>query len=134
MKILILLFTLFLGFAAASSAGEVFTATPGPDGVQRVKIIGGSYFFKPSRIILKRGVPVEIKVKKERGIIPHNFVLKSVGEDGKDIRVSLKSKTQRVIKFTPKKTGTIKFFCDKKFLFFINHRKKGMEGTLEVRD
>jgi len=129
-----LLFVLFLGFAAPSFAAPSFIATKGPDGVQHVEIIGGSYFFKPARIIVKRGVPVELKIKKERGITPHNFVLESAGEGGKDIRVSLKSAKQRVIKFTPETTGAIKFYCDKKLLFFKSHRKKGMEGTFEVRD
>jgi uncharacterized cupredoxin-like copper-binding protein len=34
--------------------------------------------------------------------------------------------------FTPTKTGSYQFYCNKKSMF-ANHRKKGMEGTLEVR-
>jgi len=125
---------LFFGITAISMAAENFTATQGPDGVQHVEIIAGSYFFKPDRIIVKRGVPLELKIKKERGITPHNFVLKSAGKDGRDIRVSLSSKKERIIRFTPRTTGIIKFFCDKQLLFFKSHRKKGMEGSFEVRD
>ncbi len=134
MKTLTLSLTLFLCFAALSFAAPAFIATKGPDGVQRVEIIGGSYFFKPSRIIVKTGTPVELKIKKERGITPHNFVLESAGEGGKDIGVSLKSTEARVVRFTPHTPGTFKFYCDKKLLFFKSHRKKGMEGTLEVID
>jgi plastocyanin len=36
------------------------------------------------------------------------------------------------VTFTPTKTGSFEFYCDKKFLF-ESHRKKGMKGILEVK-
>ncbi len=134
MKTLALSLTLVLLFAALSYAAQVLIAAKGPDGVQHVEIIGGSYFFKPEHIIVKRGVPVELKIKKEPGITPHNFVLEGAKDDGKDISLSLKSTEPRFIRFTPHIAGTFKYYCDKRFLFFKSHRKKGMQGTLEVRD
>ena len=77
-------------------------------------------------------VPVELKIRKEPGVIPHDIVLKAP-EAGIDFRQELKE-TPEISKFTPTKTVTYPFTCDKKLLFFESHKDKGMTGTLEVRD
>lgn len=109
---------------------KVFRATVDADGVQRVKVLGGKYFFDPNRIIVKVNVPVELQVRKEPGVTPHDIVIKAP-EAGIDVRESLDEKPT-TIRFTPTKTGTYPFYCDKKLLFFKSHREEGMEGTLEV--
>jgi len=109
---------------------KVFKATVGSDGVQRVEILGGSYFFTPNHIIVKVNVPVEMTVKKEAGIVPHNIRVKAP-EAGIDFDIAMSS-DPKTIKFTPAKTGTYPFYCNKKLLFFESHREKGMEGTIEV--
>ena len=38
----------------------------------------------------------------------------------------------KAIAFTPAKVGSYPFYCDKKPWFLASHRKKGMEGVLEV--
>lgn len=101
-----------------------------PDGVQRIEVVGGSYFYKPSQIIVKVNVPVELTVKKESGITPHDIVMKEP-EAGIDFKESLGTEP-KVIKFTPTKTGIFSFFCSKKPPLLESHRKKGMEGKLEV--
>jgi plastocyanin domain-containing protein len=108
---------------------KVFTAKI-EDGVQRVDILGGGYFFTPNRIFVKVNVPVELRVRKESSYVPHDFVMKAP-EAGIDFSVSL-SEEPTVVKFTPTKTGTYPFYCGKKLLFFESHREKGMEGVLEV--
>ena len=124
---------LFLfSMSAAAAEKKEFTAKTDPDGVQRVEILGGSYFFDPNYIIVKVNIPVELKVKKEPGMMPHDIVLKAP-EAGIDFAQDLKE-TPEIIKFTPKKTGTYPFACEKKFLFFESHKDKGMKGVLEVRD
>ena len=100
------------------------------DGVQRIEVTGGDYYFTPNHIIVKVNVPVELKVKKEGGFVPHNFVIHEP-DAGIDINESLGNEP-KVIKFTPKKAGKYPFYCDKKFLFFKSHRDRGMEGVLEV--
>ncbi len=124
---------LFL-FTASGAAAEKkeFTAKTDPDGVQRVEILGGSYFFDPNYVIVKVNVPVELKFRKEPGMIPHDVVMKAP-EAGIDFKVELKE-TPEIVKFTPTKTGTYPFDCDKKLLFFESHKEKGMTGTLEVRN
>jgi plastocyanin domain-containing protein len=123
---------LFLTMSAAAAEKKEFAAKTDPDGVQRVEIVGGSYFFDPNYIILKVNVPVELKFRKEPGMIPHDVVLKAP-EAGIDFKVELKE-TPEIVKFTPTKTGTYPFDCDKKLLFFESHKEKGMTGTLEVRN
>ncbi len=107
-----------------------FTATISKDGVQHVEILGGSYYFNPNYIIVKVNVPVEIKIRKE-GITPHNFIIKAP-DTGVDINLDLTSEA-KIVRFTPTKTGSYPFYCDKRFLFLESHREKGMEGVLEVR-
>ncbi|MFQ5585540.1 MAG: cupredoxin domain-containing protein [Thermodesulfobacteriota bacterium] len=114
----------------AKGEGEVVTAVPGSDGIQRVEILAGSYFFKPDHIVVKVNLPVELSVRKERGITPHNIVIDEP-DLGLDINESLSTKPT-VLRFTPEKTGRYTYLCDKKLLFFKSHRKKGMEGILEV--
>lgn len=121
-----------LNISAVAAEKKEFTAKTDTDGVQRVEILAGSYFFDPNYIIVKVNVPVELKIRKEPGIIPHDIVLKAP-EAGIEFALQLKE-TPEIIKFTPKKTGTYPFDCVKKVLFFESHKDKGMTGTLEVRD
>jgi len=124
---------LFLfGTIGIAAEKKEFTAKTDPDGVQRVEILAGSYFFDPNVIIVKVNVPVELKVRKEPGMIPHDIVLKAP-EAGIDFQQELKE-TPEIIKFTPMKTGIYPLTCDKKLLFFESHKDKGMTGTLEVRE
>ena len=129
----ILMMIFFTGNAAAAAAEKKeFIAKIDPDGVQRVEVLSGSYFFTPNYIIVKVNVPVEMKITMESGVIPHDIVLKAP-DAGMDLKLELGS-TPQVMHFTPSKTGEFTFYCDKKLLFFESHKDKGMSGTLEVRD
>lgn len=107
-----------------------FVAGTGPDGVQRAQVSGGSYYFKPERIVVRVNHPVELRLRNESLITPHDFILKAP-EAGVDISVTLRSEPV-VVKFTPVKTGVYTFYCGRRFLFFKSHRDRGMEGTVEV--
>ncbi len=134
MKRLLLLATLFVSLAAvaatARDAKRTVQAALGADGVQRVELVGGGYFFDPDHIVVRVNVPVELTVRKESGIVPHNIVVKAP-EAGMEFEESLSS-DPKVIKFTPTKPGSYPIYCSKKLLFFESHREKGMEGVLEV--
>ncbi|MEW6117572.1 MAG: cupredoxin domain-containing protein [Nitrospirota bacterium] len=120
-----------LWFAVAVQGEQTTYKAPiGSDGVQRIEMAAGEFFFNPSRVIVKVNVPVELRIKKEPSLVPHRIVLKAP-EAGIDIYESLSSEP-KIITFTPKKTGTYPFYCDHKFLFFKSHRDRGMEGVLEV--
>ena len=117
--------------AAAADTKDVYTATIDNSGVQKVEMVGGSYYFKPNVVIVKVNVPVEISIKKEPGFVPHNIVLRAP-DAGMDFKVEL-STEPKAIKFTPTKIGKYPFYCDHRFLFW-SHREKGMEGVLEVTE
>jgi plastocyanin domain-containing protein len=115
----------------ASGQEKAYKAVTGNDGIQRIEIVGGGYYFDPNHIIVVVNVPVELEVKKKaKFLVPHNIVIKAP-EAGIDFNESL-SKEPKIIRFTPVKTGKYIFYCDKKLLFFKSHRDKGMEGVLEV--
>ncbi len=109
----------------------VFHANTSSDGVQKIEILGGDYFFDPDHIIVKANVPVEITIKKDSIIVPHNITIEAP-EAGIEVSESL-SRTPEVIRFTPTKPGKYAFYCTKKLFFSKSHREKGMEGVLEVR-
>jgi len=100
------------------------------DGVQRMRVIGGNYFLKPNRIVVKVNVPVELVVSREAGIVPHDFVI-NAPEAGIAVDQDLSTDTKGIT-FTPTAVGTYPFYCKKRLLFFKSHREQGMEGILEV--
>lgn len=103
------------------------TATMDADQVQRVTVRTHSFWFDPNRIVVKRGIPVEIMVKNGALFVPHDFSC-TAGEAGVDVdaRVGMFLGSNRV-RFTPTKAGTYEFQCD-----VDGHAKKGMRGTLVV--
>ena len=137
MKVLVIIFcALFLALPAAGEENvpqeKVVKAVVDSDGVQRLSIVGGGYFFNPNHVIIRVNIPVELKVTKESGVVPHNIVIKAP-DAGIDVEESLGT-DPKIIRFTPTKVGKYPFYCGKKLLFFESHREKGMEGVLEVTD
>jgi plastocyanin domain-containing protein len=91
-----------------------YTATVDKDGVQRVEVVGGSYFFKPDCIIVKVHMPVELSIRKEGSLfVPHDMVVPAP-EAGIDFSETLE-KEPKGIKFAPTKVGTYPFYCGKRF-------------------
>lgn len=117
---------------ADQPAEKRFIAAIDDDGVQRVEMTGGEYYFDPSVVVVKVNVPVELHVKKVGGVAPHDIVLKAP-EAGIDFAESLDTEA-KVIRFTPTRAGSYPFECTKRFLFFKSHKDQGMHGVLEVVD
>ncbi len=125
-------FVLGLAGHGQEAARNRFFAVIGQDGVQRVEITGGSYYFDPNDIVVKVNVPVVLVVKKV-GSTPHSIALKAP-EAGIDFSVTLKNKPAS-ISFTPTKVGTYPFWCTKRApLSSKSHKDHGMTGVLEVVD
>lgn len=125
------IFVLVCATHANAQDAPPYQAPTDADGVQRVSIVGGGYFFKPARIVAKAGRPLELNVRMEQGIVPHRFVLE--GADGKplaDIELAEAPKTVRV----ELAAGNYAFHCPNRLLMFKSHRERGMSGTLEVRE
>ena len=117
--------------AEEASSEQTYVATVNPNGVQVVEVAGGGYFFKPDHIVVKANVPVEFKLRKESGVVPHDFVI-DAPEAGVQVKEAIES-APKTIRVTFTKAGTYEFYCSKKLLFFKSHRDKGMKGTIEVK-
>ena len=115
---------------AAEWKEKRMAAVAGPDGVQRVEITAGGYYFDPNTIVVKINVPVELIVKRTPGGFGHNIVLKEP-DAGIDFTQALSTKPTS-IKFTPTKTGKYMFTCSHKIPFSKSHKERGMYGYLEV--
>lgn len=129
------LMVMLLALVASSVWGDELkekrvVAMVNADGIQRVEVLGGGYYFDPNVIVVKVNVPVELVVKKAGGITPHDIVLKAP-EAGINFAEDL-STDLKVIRFTPTKTGMYHFECSKQLLFFKSHKDRGMHGVLEV--
>lgn len=124
----ILVFLMLSSFAGAPYAQEL--VKPEADGVQRIRIVGGSYFFKPSHIVVKANVPVELLATRESGMTPHNLIIRAQ-EAGILVEEDLGTDPKRIA-FTPSKPGKYAIYCGKKLPFLAGHRERGMEGILEV--
>ncbi len=119
------------GHDHAAMKEKRFVATTGSDGIQHVEVVGGDYYFDPNYIVVKVNVPVELSVKKAKGFVPHNMLVKAP-DAGIDFKVDLSDKTAKIVKFTPTKVGKYEMECDKRFLFFKSHKDRGMDGYIEV--
>jgi len=106
------------------------TVSTDRDGVQRVTVLAGSYFFKPNHIIVKADTPVEIVASREAGMVPHDLVIQA--PDGTTLLQQELATEPRKISFTPRKPGKYPMYCSKKPPLLASHRQRGMEGILEV--
>ncbi len=123
---------LALAGCATAPAPELpahFAARTSDEGVQHVDVVAGSYWFRPSHIVVRANVPVELTVHKRAGVVPHSFVLQAP-QAGIAAHVPLSTQLHTV-RFTPIRAGSYPFYCDKSGVFG-NHRLKGMHGVLEV--
>jgi plastocyanin len=121
--------TLAVMFAAAGALAQE-PVRPDADGVQRIRVTSGSYFFKPERIVVKANVPVELLASRESGVTPHNLVIKAQ-EAGVMVDEDLATDPKKIT-FTATRPGKYPFYCSKKLPFMAGHREKGMQGVLEV--
>lgn len=121
-----------VGFVAGCTSGlnrpvKEVTATVGTDQVQRLTVTTHSFYFDPNRIVVKRGIPVELSVKNGVLFVPHDFSC-----EAKDAGIEIDAPVgmfhgSKKVRFTPSKAGEYPFHCD-----VDGHAKKGMMGTLVV--
>ncbi len=128
--VILAMMLLVLAINAQAAEEKTFVASVGADGVQRVSITAGSYFFDPNHITVKANTRVELTVTKGGGITPHDIEMKSP-EAGMEFSEGLGT-TPKKISFTPTTPGSYPFFCGKKSPFGKSHRERGMEGVIEV--
>ncbi|WP_175698686.1 quinol oxidase [Burkholderia ambifaria] len=119
------------GAGLARAQGDAPARVPvDADGVQRVTIVGGSYFFRPNHVIVRAHVPVELTVSAEPGHVPHSFEI-DAPQAGIAVHTELAT-TPRTFRFTPTQAGRFAYYCTHRLLFLRSHRERGMEGVLDV--
>ncbi|WP_175802750.1 quinol oxidase [Burkholderia ambifaria] len=119
------------GAGLARAQGDAPVRVPvDADGVQRVTIVGGSYFFRPNHVIVRAHVPVELTVSAEPGHVPHSFEI-DAPQAGIAVHTELAT-TPRTFRFTPTQAGRFAYYCTHRLLFLRSHRERGMEGVLDV--
>jgi plastocyanin domain-containing protein len=125
----IVVFFVSLAWAAEWKEKRV-EAVVGADGVQRIEILAGGYYYDPNVIVVKVNVPVELVVKRTRALFGHNIVLNEP-DAGIDFEQGLSTKPVSIT-FTPTKVGKYTFICSHKIPFSKSHLERGMYGYLEV--
>ncbi|KWC87511.1 quinol oxidase [Burkholderia cepacia] len=126
-----LLAALAVGTPLARAEGDAPVRVPvDADGVQRVAIVGGSYFFRPNHVIVRANVSVELTVSAEPGLVPHSFEI-DAPQAGIAVHTELGT-TPKMFRFTPVQPGRFAYYCTHRLLFFSSHRERGMEGVLDV--
>ena len=124
--------TALLGGCASSPPTGVpasVTVVPDSRGVQRVNVIAGNYYFQPSHIIVRAGLPVELTIERH-SLIPHTFTI-AAPTAGIAVDVKL-PREPTTASFTPKAPGSYRFICTEDTPFLASHLERGMQGTLEV--
>ncbi|SEF99474.1 quinol oxidase [Thauera chlorobenzoica] len=124
-------FSVLVGNAPATAAEPAAVAVSGADGVQRIAIVGGSYFFRPARIVARSAPPLEIMVSMESGLIPHRFVLEAA--DGRVLADVPLAEQPQTLRFELP-AGEYAFHCPNRLLFFSSHRERGMSGVLRIEE
>jgi plastocyanin len=93
-------------------------------GVQQVDVDLHSFYFKPNRIVVHAGRPVELTIRNRSVLVPHNF---TIADASIMVNASKWGLGAQHVKFTPTVAGEYEFFCH-----VDSHAKKGMTGTLVV--
>ena len=130
-----LAFIALFGTAGCGTSGSNIpvtevTAKSDASGVQRVDVDVHSFYFKPSRIVVQAGKPVEMTFHFKSFFTPHNF---TCNEPDAGIKVDQSAgfmsfhKTKHAT-FTPTKPGEYHFHCG-----VDSHMRKGMAGTIVVQ-
>jgi plastocyanin len=99
--------------------------------LQVIPIEMGDYSFLPKLIEVRAGSTVQIQLTNKDAVVPHNFSLRDDTTE-LDIDVSVAAGETRLVEITPLVPGSYKYYCNKKLPFMKSHRKRGMEGTLNV--
>ena len=103
----------------APGTEEVPQTTP----AREVTVSGTEFSFNPASISVKAGERVRVTFKNE-GAAPHNFAIAELGVSTNTIGGGMTD----TVEFTTPSSGTLTFFCS-----VSGHRKRGMEGNLNVQ-
>jgi nitrosocyanin len=94
-----------------------------PSGMKMIAVEGGSFYFQPNEIRVKKGDRVKVVLASKDMV--HDFVVDELG-----IRTPIiKAGETGEVEFTADKTGTFEYYCS-----VGQHRANGMVGKLIVEE
>src|SRR5512147_1431627 len=105
----VLLFVGLFGCASGNTRPpQTLEAAVDATGVQRVNVALHSFYFEPSRIVVRAGKPVELTLHNSSLAVPHNF---TIADSSLSLAQDVGRKGTHVVKFTPEHPGEYEFFC-----------------------
>lgn len=93
---------------------------------QTVRLKVDSYYFEPSRLVVKVGVPVRLTLESGTLLAGHDFSL-FAPDGGMQLNAYVPARQTVTIQFLPESVGEFRFYCN-----LDDHLERGMTGTLEV--
>ena len=85
-----------------------------------------SFYFEPSRLMVRVGVPVRLILDNTTLLTGHDFSIFAPDAD-LELDAYVPARQQVTIQFVPEKVGEYRFYCN-----IDDHAEKGMVGTLVV--
>lgn len=102
---------------------ELAKQAPPAPAVQVVNIEGGSFYYKPDTITVKKGQKVQVVMKSAD--MMHDFVI-----DELNVKMPIvQSGNTGTVEFVADQVGTFEYYCS-----VGQHRKNGQVGTLIVTE
>ena len=120
-----------IAMAACATLGfdrppSIAVAEPTDDGVQILRARVDSYYFEPSRLVVKVNVPVRLVLDSGTLTKGHSFSLFSP-EAAIEVNAYVPARQRVTVEFLPRAEGKFPFHCN-----LDDHVDKGMTGVLEV--
>jgi nitrosocyanin len=109
--------------AEPTQASQLPTQAVTTEGVKEFVLEGGSFYYKPNVITVKKGD--KVKVTMNSVSMMHDFVIDELNVKS-EVAPSGKA---AVVEFTADKAGSFEFYCS-----VGQHRANGMVGTLVVTE
>ena len=96
--------------------------------VQVVRVKVESFYFEPSRLMVKVGVPVRLVLESDTLFSGHSFAMFSPEID-LELNAYVPARQRVTLQFVPREIGEFEFYCN-----IDDHAEQGMRGILVVVD
>jgi cytochrome c oxidase subunit 2 len=110
-----------LGLADLAGPGGLTSREALADGAQVIKISARRFEYIPNQITVKKNVPVVLQLTSQDRA--HGIAIPAL-----NLRSDIPPGKVTELKFTPQKSGDLKFYCD----VFCGDGHDGMEGNIKV--
>jgi cytochrome c oxidase subunit 2 len=114
---------LLVSLASLVGAAGLLVGAAAADGPQVIKITAKKFEYTPNQFTVKKNIPVVLQLTSaDRS---HGIAIPAL-----NLRSDITAGKVTELKFTPAKSGDLKFYCD----VFCGDGHDNMEGTIKVVD